>query len=365
MFARPLHVNVAYHSHFIGEVTSRYQELITPHLSEFDCQSAGPLMFSSLTGRIRDLEVDAHYWAKNMASIVRFDEALTQLVLDTNVSIDFLVEIGPSGALAGPVKQVLEQAGRHQDVTYTPAFARGKDAIRSLVECAGRAFIAGTDVNILRVNAIDERSRPAVLVDLPNYSWDRSQEYWYESESSADWRNRLHPHHELLGSKVLGTSWQEPTWKNTLRLQDLPWLADHRASRSPWLMMFRADIEAQIGSDILFPATGFIAMAIEAIQQQHEALTGLTSQTSLHGVRLRDVKFDRALPFLPGSDVRIRLTLRPRTGGKSEWHEYNIASFALEKWQEHSSGLIRRAHSEEASHCTSNHGLSDMFWMLC
>ncbi|KAK4619132.1 Highly reducing polyketide synthase [Fulvia fulva] len=350
VFARPLHVNVAYHSHFIGEVTSRYQELITPHLSEFDCQSAGPLMFSSLTGRIRDLEVDAHYWAKNMASIVRFDEALTQLVLDTNVSIDFLVEIGPSGALAGPVKQVLEQAGRHQDVTYTPAFARGKDAIRSLVECAGRAFIAGTDVNILRVNAIDERSRPAVLVDLPNYSWDRSQEYWYESESSADWRNRLHPHHELLGSKVLGTSWQEPTWKNTLRLQDLPWLADHRASRSPWLMMFRADIEAQIGSDILFPATGFIAMAIEAIQQQHEALTGLTSQTSLHGVRLRDVKFDRALPFLPGSDVRIRLTLRPRTGGKSEWHEYNIASFALEKWQEHSSGLIRRAHSEEASH---------------
>jgi acyl transferase domain-containing protein len=204
LFARPPRVNVAYHSRFIKEVTDHYRELIKPVLSEAESRSDGPIMFSSLTGRKRDLEVDADYWANNMASVVHFDEALTHLVQDTDTSVDFLLEIGPSGALAGPVKQVLEQIQRQQEVTYTPAFARGKDAIRSLVGCVGRAFIAGTDANISRVNDIGSQHRPAVLVDLPNYSWDRSQEYWCESESSADWRHRLHPHHELLGSNPLG-----------------------------------------------------------------------------------------------------------------------------------------------------------------
>lgn len=236
VFARPLRVNVAYHSHFIKEVTSHYRALITPLLSDVGRRSDGPIMFSSLTGRKRDLEVDAHYWSENMASTVRFDEALTQLLQDSDVSVDFLVEIGPSGALAGPVKQVLEHMQRDQEVLYTPAFARGKGALGSLFECVGRAFIAGTDANISRVNGIDEQSRPAVLVDLPNYSWDRSQEYWYESELSADWRNRSHPHHELLGSKVLGSSWQQPAWKNTLRVEDLPWLADHKATHSSSLI---------------------------------------------------------------------------------------------------------------------------------
>ncbi|KJX96875.1 polyketide synthase like protein [Zymoseptoria brevis] len=301
LFARPLRVNVAYHSRFIKEVADDYRELIVPIISDDGSQGQRAIMYSSLTGRKRELKVDADYWAKNMASVVRFDEALTELVQDTDASVDFLVEIGPSGALAGPVKQVLEHTQRHQEVSYTPAFARGKDAMRTLVECAGRAFIAGTDVDISRVNAIDSQHRPPVLVDLPNYSWDRSREYWYENESSADWRHRLHPHHELLGSKVLGTSWQEPTWKNTLR----------------------------IGSEILFPATAFLAMAIEAIQQQHEAFTGVVPQTSIHGVRLRDIKFHR---------------------DKSVWHEYSVASLVLERWQEHSSGLVRLAHAEEAAH---------------
>jgi hypothetical protein len=118
----------------------------------------------------------------------------------------------------------------------------------------------------------------------------------------------------------------------------------------------------QIGSEILFPVTGYIAMAIEAIQQQHEALAGVVSQTSIHGVRLRDVKFHRALPFPQGTDVRIRLTLRPHTGVKSAWHEYNIAYFVLEKWQEHSSVLVRLAHAEEAAHRTST--LQKALWWL-
>ena len=42
----------------------------------------------------------------------------------------------------------------------------------------------------------------------------------------------------------------EPTWRNILHLDEVPWISDHR-----------------IHNDIIFSAAGFIAMAIEAIRQ--------------------------------------------------------------------------------------------------
>ncbi|GLB09061.1 hypothetical protein AtubIFM57258_004972 [Aspergillus tubingensis] len=63
--------------------------------------------------------------------------------------------------------------------------------------------------------------------DLPNYQWNHSVKYWHESESSHDWRFRKFPYHDLLGSKILGSPWTNPTWKYVLRLSDISWLRDH------------------------------------------------------------------------------------------------------------------------------------------
>ena len=72
---------------------------------------------------------------------------------------------------------------------------------------------------------------PSIIIDLPNYSWDHSSEYWYENESSKDWRNRMFAHHDLLGLKVLGTLRHAPTWRKTLGIITLPWLKDHKVGQ--------------------------------------------------------------------------------------------------------------------------------------
>lgn len=63
---------------------------------------------------------------------------------------------------------------------------------------------------------------PCTLIDLPSYAWNHSKKYWHESPASKDWRARPFLKHDLLGSKVLGTPWQTPIWRNTLRLNDSP-----------------------------------------------------------------------------------------------------------------------------------------------
>lgn len=96
---------------------------------------------------------------------------------------------------------------------------------------AGQIFISRGTVNLRKVNlegALADAACPKVIIDLPNYTWNHSTQYWYENEASKDWRNRLFPHHDLLGSKVLGTSWHSPSWRKTLRVEDLPWLKDHK-----------------------------------------------------------------------------------------------------------------------------------------
>ena len=151
-------------------------------------------------------------------------------------SVNFLIEIGPSNALAGPVKQILAKLGSQgANVQYCTAMSRGQDSIKSVYDVAGRLFASGGVIDLAKVNTDmvgAQKVTPSVIIDLPNYSWNRSNEYWYESEASSDWRNRMFPHHDLLGSKILATSWHTPAWKKTLKVNDLPWLKDHKVSRS-------------------------------------------------------------------------------------------------------------------------------------
>jgi len=190
-------------------------------------------MFSSVTGKLLNRDCSADYWKANMTSPVRFDEAVKELVAGRD-GADFLIEIGPSGALAGPIAQIKKGLGdKGLNIQYCTASTRGKDAIKSLFDVAGRLFVAGSSIALSKVNqAQDSGTRgPSVIVDLPNYAWNHSTKYWHESEASKDWRFRKFPHHDLLGSKILGTSWNAPSWKKTLRVENLHWLKDHKVNR--------------------------------------------------------------------------------------------------------------------------------------
>lgn len=230
-FGRMLQVNLAYHSKFMTAIGEDYLALLSAQLSGQD-PSGSVKMFSSVTGAKLETRTDAAYWRANMVNAVRFDAALKEMLTD-DAGPDFLVEIGPSGALSGPIKQIKAAIGDSAShVQYAAALSRGRDAIMSTYDLAGKLFITGSPVNLAAVNQLGRNGekRPSVIVDLPNYAWNHNTKYWYENDASKDWRYRLFPHHDLLGTKVLGSSWNEPSFRKRLSLDDLPWLRDHKVS---------------------------------------------------------------------------------------------------------------------------------------
>ena len=99
----------------------------------------------------------------------------------------------------------------------------------------------------------------------------------------------------------------------------------------------------QMGPEIVFPAAGFMAMAVEAIYQSNEALTQLETKTPIDHprYRLRNVTFDKALVLEEGEEHKIMLILNPVPGGKSDWHEFVVSSLMDGAWKENSRGLVR------------------------
>ncbi|KAF5878019.1 putative polyketide synthase protein [Botrytis fragariae] len=333
VFSRSLLVNLAYHSSFMTDLAERYVEMLAGSgieredpegLSLKDNKVAPVKFYSSVTGSLHTGSLDSDYWKMNMISPVRFDAAMNSLLQDSE-SADFLVEIGPSNSLAGPIAQIQKFNGEKAAGTqYTYALKRGTDAIIPLFEVAGRIFLAGGSPDLASVNQLSCSQPPKLVVDLPNYSWNHTEKYWHESTASRDWRFKPFVMHDLLGSKVNGTPWNSPIFKKTLKLSDTTWLKDHK-----------------LGAQVVFPGAAYIAMSMEAVYQTTFMTTWKQEVPSRFRYRLRDVRFSRAIVLEEDSDARIMLSLTPVPGSTRSWFEYKVYSLREDIWTEHGTGLIR------------------------
>lgn len=331
-FARLLLVDLAYHSQYMKDIAQHYRTLLETYCPSLSSRQASNNVqfFSTVDGGLRQEGIGIEYWVENMISPVLFDQGASSMIQQGGV--DLLIELGPSGALAGPVNQIRQTlASDHAGTTadYSPAFARGEDPTRPLYEVAGRLFFWGILVDPMKIGAHDAEPKPRVIIDLPSYQWNHSVKYWHESLASKDWRYRQFPAHDLLGTKVLGTSWKEPTFRRTLRTKDVPWIRDHT-----------------IGTDIIFPASGYIAMAVESIFQTAKAsamdlVSADIENVSEASYRLRDVRLLRALVLEENADHHLYLFLSPAQGQKDTWFRFVVSSLRDENWSEHCSGFVR------------------------
>ncbi|KAH8729278.1 putative polyketide synthase [Ilyonectria robusta] len=337
-FARLLQVNLAYHSRYMGTISEAYEKLLVENKClEGSPKSSGSVkMFSSVLREklSREAETGVDYWKANMVSPVRFADACLELMKDQEDGADFLIELGPSNALAGPVGQIKKTLPNDgTNIMYASATKRGAETLQALYSVAGQLFIAGADIPLTKVNGVEGVSptKPSILIDLPNYAWNHTTKYWHESEISKEWRFRRFLHHDLLGSKVLGTSWNAPSWKKPLKLSDFPWLSEHK-----------------MGTDVVFPGAGYIAMAIEAVHQTTLSLATDDEAKELdaesYHYQLRDVKFSKALVLDDTVDAAVMLNLTPTQGLKSRWYKYEVISTvggeALTTTS-HSTGFVR------------------------
>ncbi|KAK0639938.1 hypothetical protein B0T16DRAFT_338800 [Cercophora newfieldiana] len=337
-FARLLQVNLAYHSTHMEPIAETYGRLLHEQckIQQDEIARTDVAMFSSVSGQAlqfaKMLPLRSHgYWIRNMLQPVRFSNALAEMVSGSQGS-EFLIEIGPSNALAGPVSQVLAgiHSGGNAKAQYVSTAKRGPESLEAFLGVAGALWASGGRVNMTKVNGYDDApTKPSFVVDLPNYRWNHSTRYWHESLANRDWRFRQFTTHDLLGSKIMGTSWQSPSWTRSLKLDSLPWLREH-----------------EVSGQVIFPGTGYISLAVEAIYQQ-SVMTNEISKNSdtTYSYHLRDVKFMRGLALTddPLASTKIMVSMNPVTNSLGQWYEFRITARTpdFDNWTPHCTGLVR------------------------
>jgi NADPH:quinone reductase-like Zn-dependent oxidoreductase/malonyl CoA-acyl carrier protein transacylase/ubiquinone/menaquinone biosynthesis C-methylase UbiE len=315
IFNRILKVDVAYHSSHMGFVANSYLAA----LGEI-CTIASPVRFFSSTvgGRLEEPNLDNRYWANNLTGQVLFSNSLsdmcryTESIEGTKQGIEILVEVGPHGALKGPVSQVLKSIAKDQSIEYFPTLIRDKNGVHTMHELAASLFSKGVPIDLRKVNFGNSENKSkqfAVLWDLPSYPWKHQEEYWHEPRINKFYRKNNIPYNDLVGSCATDFNSLEPRWRSIIRLDDLPWLRDHR-----------------VQSEVVFPMAGYISMAIEAASQYRQ-LQGKGQGASYI---LQEVLVKYPLVLSEGAEYDMALSLRPYVIGpqtqSTKWYEFAIFS---------------------------------------
>ncbi|KAK3386191.1 polyketide synthase [Podospora didyma] len=323
-FNRKLRVGVAYHhSGHMNLVQEAYMASIQQIAASKPTGDGSVAFYSSLLGKRRSQEgaFDPSYWVENLTKPVLFSSAMQELCMEGRP--DIIIEVGPHSALEGPIKQIMRTVGGSQQSTsgpkYIPSLVRNQHATVTMLKLAGGLFTHGHDLNFSAINQTDTSTtghrKPVLITDFPPYPWS-DYKYWSEPRTGKQHRLKPFARHDLLGTLEDAYSEAEPTWRNVISTDDIPWLKDHRMQ-----------------SLITFPLAGYISMIIEAVSQRAQ-LRGITKE-QIAGYRLREIQASKALIMADGAQYEMVVSLRAYAEGtrsySSEWDE---------GWLEHCRGLV-------------------------
>ncbi|KAI1140369.1 ketoacyl-synt-domain-containing protein [Hypoxylon sp. FL0543] len=319
IFNRKLFVDVAYHSPHMKLIAETYHNMIAD--VELRKGKDNVEFFSSLRSRKVSIdELGPKYWVENLTNPVRFASALQLLCEESQP--DIFVEIGPHAALKGPIMQTLKtlELPASKWPAYFPTLVRGRDATESTLELAGQLFVRGYEgIDFFSLNHNrSEIEKPDLIPFLYTYPWSR-QRYWYESRITRQHRLKPFARHDLIGTLTDWSSDLEPTWRNFIRLEELPWLREYQIKDRP-----------------VFPVSAFISMVVEAASQR-AALRGIQAGS----FDLHDIIISEQLFLADDEPVELLITFRSQVASKSDWDEFRISSYESKRgWLKHCYGFV-------------------------
>ncbi|KAI0434083.1 hypothetical protein F5Y09DRAFT_328533 [Xylaria sp. FL1042] len=294
-FARLLKVDTAYHSHHMLPCGDPYVEALrTCGIKvQKDRDDTTASWFSSVisSGNPMDSvpELQGAYWRDNMTNAVLFSDAVKN-AMTADDGISMAIEVGPHPALKGPAVQNISDV-RSSPLPYTGVLSRGQDDVEAFSDALGYLWmqLGGQAVDFESYEkAVTFASRkPKLVVDLPAYQWNHARSHWNESRKSRRIRSTNVPGHELLGLPSADSNGRELRWSNVLKVSEIPWLNGH-----------------QLQGQIVFPAAGYVAMALEASRS-------LARDKLVELFELNDLSLPRAIAFEDGdiSGVETLVTL--------------------------------------------------------
>ena len=344
LFARKLQVETAYHSHHMESIAEEYLTAMSNvQVRPWD-QRKSVTMYSSVLERPITPEdnLAGPYWVQNMVSCVKLSKALAKLCRSELASADnkscILMELGPHSALASPVKQIfatdhkIEKGMIYLSAVIRERPAESRGAAVTTLAAVGTLLTKGYPVKVNAINFHDELMQSAVQVipNLPTYSWNHSRKYWAESRLSKDYRFRHFPRTDLIGAPCADWNPLAPRWRNFIRLFEQPWVRGH-----------------VVQGAILYPAAGYICMAIEAawqITQVNLKASTFSQPLSIKEFMLRDVEISRAL-VVPDDEEGVEVTFHMMPENKpsaDSWREFHIFSCtSAGSWAENCRGFIK------------------------
>ncbi|KAL8902296.1 MAG: hypothetical protein Q9207_004780 [Kuettlingeria erythrocarpa] len=329
IFNRRLKVDAAYHSHHMRHVAHEYEHWLGD--VETSRMKDGVEFISSVTAKEKRTGFGTAYWIHNLVSKVRFLDALTEYRRRSlqqsgqQPPRHLLLEIGPHGALQGPIRQTYDHKTKEFDFMYAPTLQRGRNGVQTTLELAGKLFSHGYPIDLEKIcGSADRRHARFRPMDLPCYSWDHARAHWHESQLSKEYRQRRHRSHDLLGSRIVGTPSHEPRWRHIVNLENSPWLAEH-----------------VVDGLVTFPGAAYLCMAIEALRQLTSDSPASTEPTYV----LQDVVFEKAL-IVPPVPEKLELQLAFGTDRHTHHaHSFRVSARSLdETWHEYCRGRIMVDH---------------------
>ncbi|KAK4232439.1 polyketide synthase [Podospora fimiseda] len=245
IFARKLKVDTAYHSEHMKTCAGPYLGSLN------NCKVKSQATPTGTTTPMTRDTLSNQYWVDNMCNAVLFEGALARAELETG-PFDLAIEVGPHPALKGPATSTIG------DVPYTGLLSRDLND----------ALLSGT------------RETNTVLTDLPAYPYDRLRTYWASSRVSNHFKHRraIHAPNPVLGSPCSeAITSGEFSWRNMLCPDEMAWLKGH-----------------MLQGQTVFPATGYVSMAIEAIKG---LVLDSTPKAVISVFKVTDTTIPRALAF--------------------------------------------------------------------
>ena len=290
IWCRFLRVNYAFHSAQMDPV----KKALKAALRDISSETPTLPLCSTVTGKISNQDkYEAEYWWQNVRKPVQFAGGIESLI---QAGFTTFLEVGPHPALSGMVSECLKTSGAEGFVT--PSLRRGDGEMSTLLSSLGALHVRGTSV---RWHSSGRN------VALPLHPW-KHERFWHEAPESAATRIAP-PTHPLLG-RSLGTA--DPVWELPVNLESLPYLEDHC-----------------LNTHVVFPASGYLEMAIAAGRELHNSLS----------LAIEDVEFLRAL-FVSDTEQTTMLEFRSEPDGVFCIHSQPGAN---RPWTAHCTGKIRRS----------------------
>ena len=227
-------------------------------------------------------KVTNQYWVDNMCNTVLFAGAIAEAVKQDGV-FDMAIEVGPSPALKGPATSTMDGLRAEGTTPYTGLLSRGQSDIEQLSSALRFVWtrLGSDSVLFSAVQALlSDNEHMSVLHDLPPYPFDHQRTYWTSSRIPNHFKHRsaLHVTNPVLGNPCSEAITDgEFQWRKILQPSDLPWLKGH-----------------MLQGQIVFPATGYISMAVEAIKT---LALDIDADVLINLFKVEDVDIPRAIAF--------------------------------------------------------------------